>query len=151
MLSHGIVVTNTAALLKAAHQGEKLLLCVAGFLHRDLKPSNILLAEDGTVKLGDFGMACLLTSVDCVHPHPNSHAVASRWYRAPELLFGARRYGVGVDMWAVGCIFAELLGTAYFPCDGLPVIDCVRRKAVACNLQTDLRNCSSVVLASRRV
>ncbi len=41
---------------------------------------------------------------------PYTHAVATRWYRAPELLYGARSYGPAVDMWAAGCVFAELLG-----------------------------------------
>eukprot|EP00743_Colponemidia_sp_Colp-15_P006981 GILK01007533.1.p1 GENE.GILK01007533.1~~GILK01007533.1.p1 ORF type:complete len:326 (-),score=37.14 GILK01007533.1:270-1247(-) len=83
-------------------------------LHRDLKPSNLLLGSDGSVKLADFGLARMFGS-------PNrefTHQVVTRWYRAPELLFGAKYYGVGVDMWAVGCIFAELmLRTPYLPGD----------------------------------
>mmetsp|Transcript_20814 Transcript_20814/g.57765 ORF Transcript_20814/g.57765 Transcript_20814/m.57765 type:complete len:315 (+) Transcript_20814:141-1085(+) len=79
----------------------------SGILHRDLKPSNILITSDGIVKLADFGLA---------RPHDGgerpqySHAVATRWYRAPELLYGARCYGPKVDMWAVGAVFAEMLG-----------------------------------------
>eukprot|EP00164_Ancoracysta_twista_P011021 GFYU01016832.1.p1 GENE.GFYU01016832.1~~GFYU01016832.1.p1 ORF type:complete len:328 (+),score=71.32 GFYU01016832.1:85-1068(+) len=81
-------------------------------LHRDLKPSNLLISPDGLVKIADFGLARTFGS-----PNRNlTHQVVTRWYRAPELLFGARRYGYGVDMWAVGCIFAELmLRTPYFP------------------------------------
>lgn len=74
-------------------------------LHRDLKPNNLLITPDGTLKLTDFGLARVFGS-------PNrrfTHQVVTRWYRAPELLFGCQQYGPGVDMWAVGCIFAELM------------------------------------------
>lgn len=78
-----------------------------GILHRDLKPANILLSQEGVVKIADFGHA----RPDSGGDRPQySHAVATRWYRAPELLYGARSYGKAVDLWAVGCIFAELLG-----------------------------------------
>ncbi|KNC51872.1 CMGC/CDK/CDK7 protein kinase [Thecamonas trahens ATCC 50062] len=73
-------------------------------LHRDLKPENLLVSATEGVKIADFGMARMYGS-------PNrrmTHQVATRWWRAPELLFGARAYGAGVDMWAMGCIFAEL-------------------------------------------
>jgi len=74
-------------------------------LHRDLKPNNLLVDAAGCLKLGDFGLAKCFGS-------PNrqmTHVVVTRWYRSPELLFGAKSYGVGVDIWAVGCILAELL------------------------------------------
>ena len=77
-------------------------------MHRDLKPSNLLLTEGALLKLADFGMARQV-SAGTTRP-AYSHAVATRWYRAPELLYGAREYGPEVDIWAVGCIFAELLG-----------------------------------------
>ena len=77
-------------------------------MHRDLKPSNLLLTEGGLLKLADFGMARQV-SAGTTRPL-YSHAVATRWYRAPEVLYGAREYGAEVDIWAVGCIFAELLG-----------------------------------------
>ncbi|KAL6751544.1 kinase-like domain-containing protein [Haematococcus lacustris] len=79
----------------------------AGILHRDLKPSNILITHQGCLKVADFGLA---------RPHSGgarptyTHTVATRWYRAPELLYGARAYGPAVDLWAVGAILAELLG-----------------------------------------
>jgi cyclin-dependent kinase 7 len=75
-------------------------------LHRDLKPNNLLLsAVDGTLKLADFGLARFYGE-----PLGNmTSQVVTRWYRCPELLFGSRDYGQGVDMWAVGCIFAELM------------------------------------------
>ncbi|KAJ9073214.1 TFIIH complex serine/threonine-protein kinase subunit kin28 [Entomophthora muscae] len=73
-------------------------------LHRDLKPNNLLLASNGLLKLADFGLAR-----EYGDPQPMSYQVVTRWYRSPELLFGARHYSEGVDMWAVGCIFAELM------------------------------------------
>ena len=74
-------------------------------LHRDLKPNNLLVDSKGCLKLGDFGLAKQFGSPNRVY----THIVVTRWYRAPELLFGAKNYGVGVDIWAVGCILAELL------------------------------------------
>lgn len=74
-------------------------------LHRDLKPSNLLIATNGQLRLADFGLAR-------EHGSPNrsmSNEVVTRWYRAPELMFGARRYSAAIDMWAIGCIFAELM------------------------------------------
>ena len=74
-------------------------------LHRDLKPNNLLMNRDGILKIADFGLAKFYGSPNRVY----THIVVTRWYRAPELLFGARNYGTGVDVWAVGCILAELL------------------------------------------
>jgi cyclin-dependent kinase 7 len=74
-------------------------------LHRDIKPGNILIDEEGRLKLADFGLAKIFGSPD----RSLSHQACTLWYRAPELLFGARSYGEGADMWAVGCIFAELM------------------------------------------
>ncbi|KAI8910899.1 kinase-like domain-containing protein [Gorgonomyces haynaldii] len=75
-------------------------------VHRDLKLANLLISADGILKLADFGLARVL---DKSEKRPYSHQVATRWYRAPELLYGARYYDFGVDLWAVGCIFGELL------------------------------------------
>ncbi|KAJ3629092.1 hypothetical protein MTP99_013513 [Tenebrio molitor] len=74
-------------------------------LHRDLKPNNLLVNSSGVLKVGDFGLAKLYGSPNRI----NTHQVVTRWYRSPELLFGAKLYSTGVDMWAVGCILAELL------------------------------------------
>ncbi|KLO17973.1 CMGC/CDK/CDK7 protein kinase [Schizopora paradoxa] len=74
-------------------------------LHRDLKPNNLLIASDGQLKIADFGLAR-----DFADPgYKMTCQVITRWYRPPELLFGCRYYNTAVDMWSVGCIFAELM------------------------------------------
>ena len=81
----------------------------AGIVHRDLKPSNILIDSDSFIKVCDFGLARCTTSAigkDVIM----TDYVATRWYRAPEILLGSTRYGVQADMWSLGCIFGELLG-----------------------------------------
>ncbi|KAM4088124.1 hypothetical protein ACJW30_07G045700 [Castanea mollissima] len=74
-------------------------------LHRDMKPNNLLIGSNGQLKLADFGLARIFGSPD----RKFTHQVFARWYRAPELLFGTKQYGSGVDVWAAACIFAELL------------------------------------------
>lgn len=80
-----------------------------GLLHRDLKPGNLLLDASGALLIADFGQARLRPNPSSAEAASLSHAVATRWYRAPELLFGARRYDTGVDVWACGCVIAQLL------------------------------------------
>jgi cyclin-dependent kinase 7 len=81
-------------------------------LHRDLKPSNLLLSRDGVLKLADFGLAKVFGSPDREY----TPIAVTRWYRPPELLFGANYYGPSVDMWSCGCLFAEMfLRRPYFP------------------------------------
>ncbi|XP_013999707.1 cyclin-dependent kinase 19 isoform X2 [Salmo salar] len=81
-------------------------------LHRDLKPANILVmgegSERGRVKIADMGFARLFNSP--LKPLADlDPVVVTFWYRAPELLLGARHYTKAIDIWAIGCIFAELL------------------------------------------
>ncbi|GIL76650.1 hypothetical protein Vretimale_8840 [Volvox reticuliferus] len=84
-----------------------------GVLHRDLKASNILIDTKGTVKLADFGLA---RPYNAENDGGFTNRVITLWYRPPELLLGAVKYGGEVDMWSVGCIFAELLtGKPLFP------------------------------------
>lgn len=75
-------------------------------LHRDIKTSNLLLNNRGQLKIADFGMA---RYVGDPPPARLTQLVVTLWYRAPELLLGARDYGPAVDMWSIGCVFGELL------------------------------------------
>lgn len=87
----------------------------ADLLHRDIKPSNLLLNSDCHVKLCDFGLCRNIAETAGPQPHLTDY-VATRWYRAPEILLGSPRYTKGVDMWAVGCILGEMLsGRPTFP------------------------------------
>ncbi|CAK7270320.1 Cyclin-dependent kinase catalytic subunit [Sporothrix epigloea] len=73
-------------------------------LHRDLKPQNLLINKEGNLKLADFGLARAFG----VPLRTYTHEVVTLWYRAPEILLGGHQYSTGVDMWSVGCIFAEM-------------------------------------------
>jgi mitogen-activated protein kinase 15 len=87
----------------------------ANLLHRDLKPSNLLLNSECHVKVADFGLARSLDKKMDQQPLLTDY-VATRWYRAPEILLGSNKYTKGVDMWSMGCILAELLlGKPVFP------------------------------------
>jgi len=96
-------------------------------LHRDIKGSNILINNDGVVKIADFGLARSAVNAGQENGAPLTNrarrlracrrrlsllvsaGVITLWYRPPELLLGATKYGPEVDMWSVGCIFAELV------------------------------------------
>ena len=78
----------------------------ANVLHRDLKPSNLLLNANCDMKICDFGLA----RTNKEDENFMTEYVVTRWYRAPELLLSCAEYGEAIDVWSVGCIFAELLG-----------------------------------------
>ena len=79
----------------------------AGIVHRDLKPRNLLVNSNCDLKLCDFGLSRATHCID--QPGKMTDYVATRWYRAPELLLEVRDYGSSVDVWSAGCILAELL------------------------------------------
>eukprot|EP01124_Arcella_intermedia_P003977 TRINITY_DN12256_c0_g1_i10.p1 TRINITY_DN12256_c0_g1~~TRINITY_DN12256_c0_g1_i10.p1 ORF type:complete len:555 (+),score=179.45 TRINITY_DN12256_c0_g1_i10:1165-2829(+) len=74
-------------------------------LHRDIKTSNLLLNNNGIMKIADFGLARPYGSP----LRPYTHVVVTLWYRSPELLLGTKTYTPAIDIWSVGCVFAELL------------------------------------------
>uniref|UniRef100_A0A803P4Q4 Protein kinase domain-containing protein n=1 Tax=Cannabis sativa TaxID=3483 RepID=A0A803P4Q4_CANSA len=77
-----------------------------GVMHRDIKGSNLLVGNDGILKVADFGLA---NFCNYGHRQPLTSRVVTLWYRPPELLLGSTDYGAAVDLWSVGCVFAELL------------------------------------------
>lgn len=98
--------------LKYVHSGE--------VIHRDLKPSNILMNSSSLVRLADFGLARTLENNEDLDGGDSeiimSDYVATRWYRAPEILFGSQLYTKAVDIWSLGCIIAEMIsGKVLFP------------------------------------
>ncbi|NWH75220.1 MK07 kinase, partial [Piaya cayana] len=88
----------------------------ANVLHRDLKPSNLLVNENCELKIGDFGMARGLGADANPARAFLTEYVATRWYRAPELLLALHGYSRAIDVWSAGCIFAEMLARRHlFP------------------------------------
>lgn len=78
-------------------------------MHRDLKPRNLLVNSNCDLKICDFGLARAMIPEMKVKSMNMTDYVATRWYRAPELLLSMREYNESVDVWSVGCIFAELI------------------------------------------
>ena len=78
--------------------------------HRDLKPQNLLINREGELKLADFGLARAFG----IPVRSYTHEVVTLWYRAPDVLMGSRKYSTPVDIWSIGCIFAEM-------CNGRPL------------------------------
>jgi cyclin-dependent kinase len=74
-------------------------------LHRDLKPQNLLINREGELKLADFGLARAFG----IPVRSYTHEVVTLWYRAPDVLLGSRKYSTPVDIWSIGCIFAEMV------------------------------------------
>lgn len=117
----------------------------AGIMHRDLKPGNLLVNSNCLLKICDFGFARALEPNPTV---PMTQDVVTQYYRAPELLAGCVHYGTAVDMWSVGCIFAELLGRkilfeASTPCIQLHMIT----DLLGTPVHEDLSHLSSQLLA----
>ncbi|KAA0193230.1 CMGC/CDK protein kinase [Fasciolopsis buskii] len=112
------VIRNSDCPLTESHIKSYMIMLLSGvevmhengIMHRDLKPANLLISSTGLLKIADFGLARVFHEPTSKRLY--SHQVATRWYRAPELLYGARIYTKSVDLWAVGCIFGELLNNS---------------------------------------
>lgn len=76
-----------------------------GVMHRDIKCANLLVNNEGILKMADFGLANCFT---LGQKQPLTSRVVTLWYRPPELLFGSTDYQASVDLWSVGCVFAEM-------------------------------------------
>jgi len=103
----------------------------ANVLHRDLKPSNLLVNSNCDLKVCDFGLARGVLPEEEQEPKSSSlltEYVVTRWYRAPEIMLACHEYDKPIDVWSVGCIFAELLGRKpFFPGD-----DCIDQLTLIC-------------------
>jgi len=92
-----------------------LFLHSANIIHRDIKPSNILINEDCIIKICDFGLSRNIREADKLSL---TEYVVTRYYRAPEVMLCSHQYSKSIDIWSVGCTFAELISKNYmFPGD----------------------------------
>ena len=98
----------------------------ANILHRDLKPGNLLVNANCELKICDFGLARTSNGKGQLM----TEYVVTRWYRAPELLLCCDFYGTSIDVWSVGCIFAELLGRRPL----FPGTDCLNQLKLIVNV-----------------
>jgi cell division cycle 2-like protein len=99
-LSHAVVKNLMRQLLMGMHHMHKRWI-----FHRDIKTANLLYNNAGVLKIADLGLARRFE----VPLGKYTQAVVTLYYRAPELLLGTRTYGPAIDMWSIGCVFAELL------------------------------------------
>ena len=73
-------------------------------MHRDIKGGNVLISEEGVVKIADFGLSRDMA------PYSNyTTRVVTRWFRAPEIALQSKTYSQNIDIWSIGCTFAELI------------------------------------------
>lgn len=77
-----------------------------GILHRDIKGANLLIDRNGMLKIADLGLGTFVNTER--NRQPLTNRVVTLWYRAPELLLGSSDYDVGIDLWSVGCLLAEM-------------------------------------------
>jgi len=120
-------------------------------LHRDLKPPNLLINREGQLKLADFGLARAFG----IPVRSYTHEVVTLWYRAPDVLLGSRKYSTPVDIWSVGCIFAEMANGRYvtfYLMDGYNMKHwTLKRSTKGAVLTVSFDNCSLSCVISIRI